>query len=139
MGIIQQSIDVARATGRVWDALVDYEARPRWSSRIKEAQLLDAGPLKEGSRIKLHVGRDRFTATVVEISESERLTLLVKGPGFRVHRSYLLSGDGDRTSLGIHADYRGLIGRFALRFMGGSVRRDLADELAAIKASAEAD
>ena len=123
----------------MWEVLVDYEAPPRWSLRVQEARVLDDGPLSEGSRIRLRIDRNRFTATVVEINPPERLSLLVKGPGFRVTHSYGLHPGVEETTVTIRADYRGPIGRLALRLMSGSVRRDLTGELAAIKTAAEAE
>ena len=138
MGSMQQSLEIAAAEDRVWHSVVDYEARPRWSPRVTEARILDKGPLRVGSRIRLRIGRDRFTATVVELRSPQLLSLLVKGPGFRVTHTYELEPSGDRTNAMIRADYRGIIGRLVARFMRGSIRRDLTDELSAIKAAAEA-
>ena len=137
MGILQESLDVAAARHRVWEAVVDCEARPRWSSRFKSAQLVGGPPLREGSRIRLHIARDRFTATVVELGPPERLTLLVKGPGFRVNRTYELCERGSETRVTLTGEYRGVVGRLVARLMPRSIRRDLVDELAAIKAAAE--
>ena len=95
--------------------------------------------LGEGSRVRLHIGRDRFTATVVEFRPTEALTLRVKGPGFLVHHAYRLRPDDDKTTVAIDADYRGILGRLAARFMRGSVERDLRHELEAIRSAAEAD
>lgn len=138
MGVIQQSLRVTAPPDRVWDAVVDFEARPRWEPRVKEARIEGGGPLREGSRIRLKVDRDRFTSTVVEMRSSQRLTLLVKGPGFRVHHIYDLHPEGDITNVTLTGQYHGIIGGLVTRFMSGSLRRDLTDELAAIKRAAEA-
>ena len=122
---------------RVWDAMVDYESRPRWSPRVKEAAVLGGAPLREGSRIRLRIDRDRFTATVVEIRPPERLALLIKGPGFQARHTYELTPSGDRTQVTLTAEFGGIIGRMSARFMRGSLERDLKEELAAIKASVE--
>ena len=122
----------------MWDAVVDYEARPRWSPRVKEARILGGPPLRQGSRIRLRIGRDRFRATVVEMRPPELLSLEVRGPGFRVSHTYELQPSGDQTGLTLTALFRGLIGRLVARFMRSSVSRGLIDELAAIRAAAEA-
>ena len=135
---VQESLVVAALPGRVWDAVVDFEERPRWAPRVKEARIVDGGPLKEGSRIRLKIGRDRFTATVVEINPPERLMLLARGPGLRVNHVYELRPAGDSTSLTLTGHYGGLVGSLVARFMGRSVRRYLTDELHAIKRASEA-
>ena len=139
MGRVQEDVLVDAPPDRVWNEVVDFEARPLWAPRVKQARIVDGGPLKEGSRIRLKIGRDRFTPTVVEIRPPGRLTLLVRGPGFRVNHVYELRPAGDTTSLTLTGHYSGLIGRLVARFMRRSVRRDLTDELAALKRAAEAD
>lgn len=129
---------ISSGLDRVWAAVVDYESRPNWSSRVKEARRLDDGPLKIGSRVRLRVGRNRFTATVVELRERQWLAVMVKGPGFRVTHSYSLGPDGDDTLLTLTAAYGGAVGRLAARLFRRSVVRDLVDEIEAIKAAAEA-
>ena len=129
MHSVQESLVVAGLPDRVWDAVVNFEERPRWAPRVKEARIVDGGPLKEGSRIRLKIGRgrDRFTATVVEINPPERLTLLARGLGFRVNHVYELRPADDSTSLTLTGHYGGLIGSLVARFMGRSVRRDITD------------
>ncbi|MSQ24962.1 MAG: hypothetical protein EXR49_01610 [Dehalococcoidia bacterium] len=68
--------------------MLDFPSRPRYSPRVKEARLLDDGPLRVGSRIALQVGKDRFTPAVIELTSPERLVLLVKGPGFWGRHTY---------------------------------------------------
>ncbi len=139
MGSMQESSLITASPGQVWQAVVDFPSRPHWSPRVKDAQILGEGPLREGSRIRLTVDRDRFTSTVVEMHPSEKLTLLVKGPGFRVFHTYQLRPSGDGTEITMTGDYGGLIGKLVVRFMSRSLRRDLTDELAAIKRAADAD
>ncbi|MBI4198871.1 MAG: SRPBCC domain-containing protein [Chloroflexi bacterium] len=138
MGMIQETTTVAAPPQRVWEAVVDFEARPRWEPRVKEASILGGGPLQEGSRIRLKVDRDKFTSTVIAMEPPASLVLLVKGPGFRVTHSYELHPEGTSTRLVMAGDYQGIIGRLVGRFMRKSVRRDLSDELAAIKRAVEA-
>ena len=134
MSVIEKSTVVDRPPQRVWDAVVDFEARPDWSPRVKEAELIYGPPLHEGGRVRLHIDRDRFTARVVTFRPGERLSLLVKGPGFQATHTYDLSPSGDGTAVTMTGEFRGVLGRLAARFMRGSVERDLT----AIKASAEA-
>ncbi|MBI2935456.1 MAG: SRPBCC family protein [Chloroflexi bacterium] len=138
METLKQSIPVASAPERVWEAVVDFEARPRWSPRVKMAQVLGGGPLREGSRIALQIDGNRLTPTVIEMRRPERLVLEVRGPGFRGVHVYEVHTAGDHTTLTLAAQYGGVLGLLMGRFMRGSVRRDLADELAAIKRAAEA-
>ncbi|MBI4336774.1 MAG: SRPBCC family protein [Chloroflexi bacterium] len=138
MGTIKEVALVAAPAERVWQAVVDFEARPRWSPRVKAARIVGGGPLQVGSRIRLKVDRDQFTSTVVEMRPRERLVLLVKGPGFRVRHIYELYPDGEATKASITGEYGGLIGQLVVRLMRGSVQRDLIDEMEAICRASEA-
>ena len=129
---------VAAPLEKVWSTVTDFEARPRWTTRVKEAQVLGGGPLQEGSRIGLKVGRDRFEAAVIEMRPPERLALLVTGLGFRVTHTYELSTARNGTTVTLTGDYQGLVGALVMRFMRGTARRDLADELGAVQRAAEA-
>lgn len=138
MGVIVETTTIPGELQRVWDAMVDFESRPRWEPRVKEASILGGKPLREGSCIDLRVDRGRVIVTVAAIEPPTRIVLLVKGPGFRVTHGYELSPEQGGTKLVMRGDYRGLIGRLVVRLKRGSVQRDLIDELTAIKRSVEA-
>ena len=71
------------------------------------------------------------------MSPPEQLSLLVKGLGFRVNHIYELRSDDGGTELTITGVFGGVAGGLLVRMMPGSVRRDLLDELAAIKVASE--
>ena len=121
MDDLQESVTIAAPPGRVWDSVVDYGSRPRWAPRVKR------GP--DRRRRSPH-GVDRFTATVVEFQPPQRLSLLVKGPGFRVNHVYELTPNEEATDVALTGRFRGVIGRLVARFMRRRVQRDLTDELA---------
>lgn len=137
MATFQESIAVSAPVGRVWSAVVDFEGRPKHSPRVKEARLLDGGPLREGSRIRLVIDRNAMTPRVQELRPGERLTLLVKGLGFRATHTYEVRPADQGATVSITGAYAGLLGRLVSRLMARSFRRDLAEELAAIKGAAE--
>jgi hypothetical protein len=138
MAKYRESIAVSAPPERAWRAVVAFEERPRYSSRVKEAEVIGGGPLKVGSTIRLQVDRDRFTPSVTAMDEGRALTLVVKGPGFRATHHYGLQAKGGTTELSLTGQFGGLLGGIFAILMGNSVRRDLRDELAAIKAAAEA-
>ena len=138
MAKVQENIVVAAPQQRVWESAVDFEARPKWAPRVEEARLLDGQPLHLGSQIRLKVGWDKFTAIVVGMHSPDRLDLLLTGLGFRVNHVYELEAVNNGTSLTLSGDYHGFIGRTMSRFFSKSVRRDLMDELYAIRRAAQA-
>ena len=135
---MERNIHIGAPAERVWSAVVDFPARPRWSPRVKSAELLDGGPLREGTRIRLKVGGNQFTPRVQAMRPRERLELLVRGPGFSAAHTYQLAPATNGTLLTINGAFRGVFGRLMVVLMPGSVRRDLDDELDAIKRAAEA-
>lgn len=62
----------------------------------------------------------------------------MKGPGFQARHSYEVQAEEQGTKVTMTGAFSGVIGSLVGRFMKGSVRRDLRDELAAIKQAAEA-
>lgn len=138
MAKYRESVTVSAPVQRVWRAVVAFEERPRYSSRVKQAEVIGGGPLKAGSAVRLQVDRDRFTPTVTAMDEGRSLTLLVKGPGFRASHHYEVGAVGDATELSLSGEFGGLLGGIFTALMRSSVRRDLRDELSAIKAAAEA-
>lgn len=138
MAEVREQIHVSAPAQRVWEAVVDFEARPRWEPRVREARILGGPPLREGSRVRLRVDRDRFTSVVGEMSPPQRLVMLVKGPGFGVRHIYDLEAGSHGVSLTLTGRYGGPIGALVARFMRRSLRRDLTDELQAIKRASEA-
>ncbi|MBI4203012.1 MAG: SRPBCC family protein [Chloroflexi bacterium] len=138
MSSLQEATLVNAPLDRVWDTVLDFEGRPTHSPRVKEARLLDGPPLHEGSRIRLVVDRNAFTPVVQRLQPKERLTLLVTGPGFKATHEYTLHPQDNAVQVTIAAQYGGLAGGLFSRLMRGSFRRDLTEELAAIKQAAEA-
>ncbi len=137
MPALEESVMVQAPLERVWEAVVDFEGRPKHSPRVKEARLLDGPPLRVGSHIRLVVDRNTFTPVVLAMQPGERLTLVMKGPGFRATHEYQLRARGGKTEVTLAAQYGGLMGGLFGGLMKGSVRRDLTEELAAIKEAAE--
>ncbi len=87
--------------------------------------------------MRLTIDRNTFTVNVEGIRPPEQLATVVKGPGFRAHRTYDVEASGETSRATITASYEGLLGRVFSLFMKKSFRKDLSDELAAIKAAAE--
>lgn len=137
MPSLQESVAVNAPLDQVWNAVLDFEARPNHSPRVTEARLLDGPPLRAGSRIRLVVGRNALTPVVQTVQPQERLTLLVKGLGFLATHEYRVQAQGSGVQVTIAAQYGGLLGGVFASLMRGSFRRDLTDELAAIKQAAE--
>ena len=135
---VEASVTIEAPLERAWAAVIDFEARPRWAPRVKEASIVGGGPLREGSRIVLRVGRELVPPDVAELRPPERLVLVVRALGVRAQHVYGLRADADATVVTMTGHYGGPLGGIFGRLMRGAARRDLYDELQAVKLAAEA-
>ena len=134
---VQQNILIQALPQHVWDTLVDFESRPRWSTRVSLARLIPTGLLRFASRIEIAVGADRFVYQVTDLQPPERLSLELQGQRFKASRLYELRGTGGTTNLILTTDFGSIMGGVVGLLKGGSVRLDLVDELQAVRQAAE--
>ena len=139
MESMEQNIIVAASPERVWDVVTDWEARPRWASRVKKVEILGGGPLRKGSRIRIQVEGRRFTPKVVEIRPPERLVIQIGSFAVRVKHVYEVQHTEDGTTLTLGVEYGGMFGGIVGRKMLGSSNRELNEELADLKRAVEGD
>ena len=139
MPSLQESISISAPTEKVWNIIEDFEARPSWAPRVIEVEILGGGPLREGSDIRIQVGKRSFIPRVVELRPNERLVLRVGGVSVKAHHIYEVSPEGDGTKLSLTARYGGVMGVVIGFLLKKSVRRDLENELSALKKAVEFD
>lgn len=135
---ITQSITVEAPPDRAWKAVVDFPSRSRYSPRIKKAEVLGGGPLRLGSQVQVQLDGDIFRPVVQEMVPGERLVLRLKGRIYDARHIYRVRPNGSGAQVVMTGAYGGLLGGLVALMMDRSFRRDLKDELAAIKAAAEA-
>jgi hypothetical protein len=61
------SIEIAASPEEVWDVLSDVVRWPEWTESVSRVQLLDAGPLDLGSRVR--ITQPKLPVTVWEVAE----------------------------------------------------------------------
>ena len=120
-----------------WAAVTDFPSRAAWSERVKEASVEDGALLRIGSRVRIKVDRRSFVLSVEELDPPRRLGLLAKGPLFFARHTYDVGGEDGQATVELRAEYGGPLGAVMGKLMSGSIRRDLDDEFAAIRAEAE--
>ena len=136
------------APAEAWAALIDFPSRRIHGARYTRADLPDGPEPEPGHRIRLQIGRDRFTSVITEVKTGHSLSHRATGPGFAVEFSYRLrectdsdsgytSDDLGRAYLTVRADYGGWLGTLVARLRPGACRRYVADEMDAIVAAAE--
>ena len=135
----ERSIDIDARPQRVWEVLSDVEAWPRRIETVDAVEVLTAGPVGEGSRVrlkqpKLPDGTWEVTAwnppTSFELRQTSRGMSSVAG-----HRVEAL-GEA-RTRLTLSLDLRGLLVPVVALFSRGMTNRYLTSEAQGVKHAAE--
>ena len=94
---VQESLMVQGVPEQVWEALIDFESRTKWSDRFSLARVIPEGPVRVGSRVEIAVGGSRFMLAVAQIRPPEHLALELMGAGSRASHIYELRGTGGAT------------------------------------------
>jgi uncharacterized protein YndB with AHSA1/START domain len=123
---VTAEVRIARDVRTVWDYMTDPENEPEWIGGLKEARLVDDGPLKVGSRVERVAGflgrRIEYVNEVTELEPPRRLDMRsVKAP-FPMRITYTLEGDGETT---VRNHVRGGGVRLLSPFVKRNIRRDL--------------
>jgi uncharacterized protein YndB with AHSA1/START domain len=82
---IETTIEIAAPIATVWAVLTDLESWPRWTASVTRLDLLDAGPLRPGSRAR--VRQPRLPAavwTVTDLTPGSAFTWISRSPGVTV-------------------------------------------------------
>lgn len=134
-----ENITINASPERVWRALTDLEDRVRRNDRLHEMSTLDGEALALGSRMLIRVDRSRFKVTVTEFDPPTRMVSGAKNPVMTYFHAYDISEVSEGvTRLTLTGSMGGVVGALMGAFSKNRMRRDLRDELAPIKESAEA-
>lgn len=128
---IDAPVDVVR------DVVMDVGSWPRLTESVSTVELLDPGPLKVGSRVRIKQPRlPRTDWTVTEVSEAG-FTYEAKGPGVRTVARHEVTASGPGTVLRLVLDQAGPVGLLIGRLGAGMTRRYLELEANGMKSGAE--
>lgn len=122
---------------QAWNAVIDFDGRSKHSPRVKEATVVEGGGLAVGKHLSLRIDNSRLTMAVEELRSPSVLRLTLRGPLFHGGHRYTVVKHDYGAQVRIDADYGGPLGTVFGLFTKGKVRRDLTDELDAIKRQAE--
>ena len=82
----------------VWSVLADVERWPEWTKSVDTVTLLDAAPLRPGSRAVIKQPRLRpMTWTVTELTSPSSFTWEARVPGLTLVAGHQLVEHGDRS------------------------------------------
>lgn len=129
------SVVIAAPPAEVWRVMSDVARWPEWTPSVSRVKPLTAGPLRVGSRVRIH--QPKFPPAywrVTELDPERQFTWVSVGPGLRVTARHAVEpvNTGCRVTLSIR--YEGILGRWLARLTRGVNERYLAMEGNGLKA-----
>lgn len=118
----------------VWSVMADVEHWPEWTASISRVKRLSPGPLRVGSRVRIHQPKlPPAYWRVTELIPGASFTWISRAPGVRVtarHAAEAIAG-GTRVTLSLR--YEGLLGALVAWWVGDLNGRYLAMETAGLQ------
>ena len=134
----EDSSVIAAPAATVWAIYSDVERWPDWTASVTSVELLDVGPLRVGSRVRVRQPRLPVAEwTVTEIDAGRWFTWVARGPGIRTTGTHLVVPHGDGARATAILDQGGPLGPVVGFLTRGLTRRYLAMEATGLKARAE--
>jgi len=118
----------------VWSVMTDVERWPEWTASVSRVQRLSPGPLRPGSRVRIHQPkRPPAWWRVTGLEPDVGFTWVSIAPVVRVtaRHSVEATEGGSRATLSIR--YEGSLGRWLARWVGSLNDRYLAMEAEGLK------
>lgn len=132
------TVEIRASPRIVWSVMADVERWPEWTPSVTRIKRLTPGPLRVGSRLRIHQPKlpPAFWRVIEAVPDSHFVSVS-KVPGVRVtarHSAERISA-GARVTLSIH--YEGLLGPLLARLTHSVNERYLAMEANGLKARCE--
>ena len=126
-----RTVEIPAPPTLVWSVMTDVERWPEWTPSVSRVKRLSAGPLRVGSRARIHQPKlPPARWRVTELNPGAGFTWVSVAPGVRVVAGHYIEpcADGCRVTLSIR--YEGLLGRWLARWT-----RDLNERYLALEAN----
>jgi uncharacterized membrane protein len=131
-------VDIAAPSARVWQALIDVEDWPRWTTSMSDVKRLDEGPLRVGSRARIkQPGFPVFVWEVTELAEGTSFSWCTRTPGLVATAGHEVSATADGSRLTLSVAWTGVFGGLTGALMGKRTRESIMRDANGHKACAE--
>jgi uncharacterized membrane protein len=131
-------VDIVAPSARVWQALIDVEEWPRWTTSMSDVKRLDAGPLRVGSRARINQpGFPVCVWEVTELAEGTSFSWETRTPGLIVTAGHEISATADGCRLTLSVAWTGVFGGLTGALMGKRTRESITRDANGHKAYAE--
>lgn len=136
--IVTETVAIEAPTERVWSVLVDIPSWPSWTPSVRNARVITAGPLAEGSRVQLRQPRlPRATWVVTQLVEPASFTWTSRSPGLRSVAEHLLAEVDGSTRLTLRFRQSGALAGLASLVYGRLAAGYVAAEASGLKRRCE--
>ena len=129
------TVEIPTPPPLVWSVIADVERWPEWTASISRLRLLSPGPLRIGSRVRIH--QPKLPAALWQVTELDPgagFTWVSRAPGARVTARHIAKAVAIGTEVTLSITYEGWIGALLARWIGDLNERYLAMEAAGLKA-----
>ena len=100
-----KSIDIDVPPSAAWAVLADLENWPTWTGSVKKLEVLDGGPLRQGTRARVELLGAPMAGdwTVTSVTDGREFTWENRAPGVHTVATHVIEAHeaGSRVTLGI--------------------------------------
>jgi uncharacterized membrane protein len=130
----QNVVEIPVPPAQVWPVMVDVEKWPEWTTSVTHIQVLTPGPLRVGSRARIHQPKlPPAFWRVTELVPGSHFTWVSRAPGVGGIAQHVVEATpgGSRVTLSLR--YEGIFGPLVARWMHDLNIRYLAMESTGLK------
>ena len=114
-----RSVNIAAPLPLVWSVMVDVEHSPEWTASVSRVKRLTPGPLKVGSRFRIHQPKlPPALWRVTELVADSGFTWISRAPGVRVTARHTAEAIALGTLATLSIRYEGFFGTLLARYVG---------------------
>jgi hypothetical protein len=137
---IETSIDIAASSATIWDVMIDVTRWPDWTPTVTSVELLDSGPLRVGTRVRIRQPKLPVAVWTVSALEAGRgFTWTSVTPGLTSVADHRIDARGTSTvsRVTLSVDWRGWMTPLIRLIFGTLSRRYVRTEAESLKRRCE--
>ncbi len=104
--VIEETLDVAAATERVWAAVADTAAWEQWFAGMKSCRYTSPEPIGAGSKRTVQVGALKIDETMLAVDAPSRYAFRIDSTNIPLFAALIEVIDLEATDAGTHVRYR---------------------------------
>jgi uncharacterized membrane protein len=132
------TIEIRAPPKLVWLVITDVARWPDWTASVARMKLLTTGPLRIGSRVRIHQPQlPPASWRVTDLDSGKHFTWVSVAPGVRVPAQHAVEATTNGCSVTLSVNYKGFLGRLLAHWTRNLNDRYLAMEANGLKACCE--